>query len=101
MSSQDWQARLVASLCRSKQRGYSWARAREIAEFDIRLPEPVVPMELFPSVDGESAVEAMWRFCEDAWHGRRPGLEQFTMGLLAGEDETRSARRGRSMRRTA
>jgi hypothetical protein len=53
------------------------------------------------SVDGESVVEAMWRFCEDAWFGRRPALEQFTMSFLQGEDETRSARRGRSMRRAA
>jgi hypothetical protein len=107
MSSQDWQARLVASLCHSKQDGRTFDAAWAVAvrRHPPSMSDDVVPARaLFDVTTGErelSIVESMRVFCEDAWFGRRPALEQFTMSLLQGEDETRSARRGRSMRRTA
>lgn len=84
MARASWDARVVASLCQSKQDGYTFRVGWAIAMRENR-PTSGVEREM---------VEDGWfeRVCREAWEGARPRLARFSMALLVPEDGSRDAR---------
>lgn len=89
-----WHEAVVASLVQSKRQGLSFesAWARALREHRPRSRDERGSFEegtLF-DVSGqveESLVEFTQRVCLDAWHGGRPSLRNFTLGMLYAEPE--------------
>lgn len=87
-----WEQRVVASLCASKRAGHTFDRAWGEA-IKTHPPRPSAlegPTggRLFEVVDGKAGppedclADALCRFAWDAWHGRQPGLRQFTLDMF-------------------
>jgi hypothetical protein len=99
--------RVVASLRQSKDAGYpfdaAWGialqanppRASDVASSDGRL------FDVTTGETEQTLVDAVYGYCHDAWHNKKPGLGAF--GEESGElrDSTQPARRVGSMRRAA
>jgi hypothetical protein len=80
---------------------FNWAWTLALEKYPPRSSDRIVPepdanapaMRLFDEQGQreESIVEAMRRFCEDAWNGQRPGVSGFSLTLLGESvDETSS-----------
>lgn len=79
---QDWTAAVVGYLCQLKADGRDFDESWELAvrRFpprgrDLGEARPT----LWAAPGDESVVAATRRFCDDAWHGRRPALRHFAV----------------------
>lgn len=104
MPREPWECRVVAYLVQAKINGldfdWAWACAMELHPprlSDLVVPEPdanAPAMRLFDEQGQreESVVEAMKRFCGQAWHGECRGVACFSLDLFSHTvDETSSA----------
>src|SRR5689334_8104815 len=80
-----WTADVVDTLCALKRDGLDYDLAWELA---MQLHPPlgrdmgVWRPTLLGGSEEETVVNAIRRFCDGAWHGRRPSLRQFSAGVM-------------------
>jgi hypothetical protein len=89
-----WQAAVVADLRTYKQQGHrfewAWARAVRLnppARRDKERVDPWGDLTLLNQnvLEDPSVYEFFKRECEAAWHGDKPRLAQFSLGMLVAD----------------